>query len=445
MDNGIVQVTISSPDRIVTGIQYNGVDNLLEVEDEEVNRGFKGASFKVVVQNEDQVEVHIASKFMGFYSYAIFEHLEEWPPFNLPQISLRGRSRQQANSCLCQMTGYRTEDNLGSRTACRSSGAGVDDKYQYSSENKDLKVHGVGFWQITPSGEFRSGGPVKQNLTSHVGPYCLAMFLSAHYAGEDLVLKLNPGEPWKKGLQMQRETKNWPYSFPASDDFPKSDQQGKVCGRLKVQDRYVSYESIPANGAYIGLAPTGDVGSWLRECKCYQFWTKADKDGNPIIDNIRSGAYNVYAWVPGFIGDYRYDLEINITEGCSIDVGDLISEPPRDGPTLCEIGIPDRSAAEFCIPDPDPNYINKLYVNHPDRYRQYGLWERYGDLYPDEDLVFTIGVSQYIKDWFFTQVNRKKKDGTYQATTWQIKFTLQDVDRTGTYKLLLALATAHLA
>lgn len=24
------------------------------------------------------------------------------------------------------------------------------------------------------------------------------MFLSAHYAGEDLVLKLNPGEPWKK-------------------------------------------------------------------------------------------------------------------------------------------------------------------------------------------------------------------------------------------------------
>lgn len=24
------------------------------------------------------------------------------------------------------------------------------------------------------------------------------MFLSAHYGGEDLVLKLSPGEPWKK-------------------------------------------------------------------------------------------------------------------------------------------------------------------------------------------------------------------------------------------------------
>lgn len=58
----------------------------------------------------------------------------------------------------------------------------VDDKYQYSSENKDLRVHGwicmdpgVGFWQITPSDEFRSGGPVKQNLTSHVGPTALAV------------------------------------------------------------------------------------------------------------------------------------------------------------------------------------------------------------------------------------------------------------------------------
>lgn len=48
-------------------------------------------------------------------------------------------------------------------------------------------------------------------------------------------------------------------------------------------------------------------------------------------------------------------------------MGDLVFEPPRDGPTLWEIGIPDRSAAEFYVPDPDPNHINKLFVNHPDR------------------------------------------------------------------------------
>lgn len=42
-------------------------------------------------------------------------------------------------------------------------------------------------------------------------------------------------------------------------------------------------------------------------------------------------------------------------------------KPPRDGPTLWEIGIPDRSAAEFYVPDPNPSYVNKLFVNHPDR------------------------------------------------------------------------------
>lgn len=49
-------------------------------------------------------------------------------------------------------------------------------------------------------------------------------------------------------------------------------------------------------------------------------------------------------------------------------MGDLVYEPPRDGPTLWEIGIPDRSASEFYVPDPNPIHINKLFVNHPDRY-----------------------------------------------------------------------------
>ncbi|CAN4092311.1 unnamed protein product [Withania somnifera] len=230
------------------------------------------------------------------------------------------------------------------------------------------------------------------------------------------------------------EVQSWPYSFPVSEDFPSSSQRGNISGRLLVLDRYVKDDKIFASGAYVGLAPPGEAGSWQRECKDYQFWTRADEEGYYVISDIRAGDYNLYAFVPGFIGDYKCDIKITITSGtnfpiwqadhyfqafqdyelkvtcyksgCSIEMDDLIFEPPRNGPTLWEIGIPDRSAREFYIPDPDPKYVNKLFVNHPDKFRQYGLWERYAHLYPNGDIVFTIGESDYKKDWFFVQVTR---------------------------------------
>ncbi|PON85719.1 Rhamnogalacturonate lyase [Trema orientale] len=356
----------------------------------------------------------------------------------------------------------------------------VDDKYEYSCENKDNRVHGwisndpaIGFWQITPSDEFRSGGPLKQCLTSHVGPTTLAIFHSTHYSGEDLILKFGENEPWKKVYgpifmylnslsdqgegdpliqlwkdakkQMKVEVQSWPYDFPQSEDFPLSDQRGSISGRLLLYDRYVSNEPICANGAFVGLARPGDVGSWQRETKGYQFWSKVDENGYFSINDIRVGNYNTYAWVPGFIGDYRYSGVVTITPGSHIELGELVYSPPRNGPTLWEIGIPDRSAAEFYVPDPNPEYINKLYVNQHDKFRQYGLWERYAELYPHKDLIYTIGVDDYSKDWFFAQVTRKKDDNTYEGSTWQIKFYLDNVDGTQTYTLRIALATAHMS
>ncbi|KAL4558974.1 hypothetical protein LXL04_031100 [Taraxacum kok-saghyz] len=355
----------------------------------------------------------------------------------------------------------------------------VDDKYQYSCETNDLKVHGwistdpsIGFWQITPSNEFRTGGPTKQELTSHVGPINLAvrMFVSAHYGGNDLVIKFDEGEPWKKVFgpvftylnststienplilwedaknQMLVEVGKWPYNFPASKDFQRADERGLISGRLLVYDRFITNGPKPTNGAYIGIAPPGNPGSWQFENKSYQFWSKTNEEGYFSIQNVLVGTYNLYAWVHGFIGDYINDTIITITPGCGIDVGDLLFEPPRDGPTLWEIGVPDRSAAEFYIPDPDIIYMNQFLVNPLNRFRQYGLWERYSVLYPDHDLVFTIGESDYEKDWFFAHVTRKTEENTYEKTTWTIKFKLNYVNTNGIYKLRLALASANMS
>ena len=49
--------------------------------------------------------------------------------------------------------------------------------------------------------------------------------------------------------------------------------------------------------------------------------------------------------------------------GSDVKLGVLVYEPPRNGPTLWEIGIPDRTAAEFFVPDTYPTLMNKLFIN----------------------------------------------------------------------------------
>ncbi|KAG8383634.1 hypothetical protein BUALT_Bualt04G0034400 [Buddleja alternifolia] len=514
MSNGIVSVTLTAPGGAVTNITYKGSDNLLETRDKEPDRGhwdvvwtkqgrdnmtdnLVGTSYKVIAQNPDQTEISFTTTWTVGST-------------NVP-INVDKRFHYMAMSDVRQRIMPTFEDRTNgkpleypeavkltnpSNPALKGE---VDDKYLYSCDNKDSKVHGwvssasntpVGFWMITPSNEFRTGGPIKQDLTSHVGPFVLSMFISRHYAGEDIDLKFQTQDYWKKVFgpvyvylnsdasakttpsvlwndakqRMEKEVASWPYSFPLSTEFVKSNQRGSVSGQLLVHDptiienqhmmvlyiyiyiyiyRFVTKRAVPGGSAYVGLAAPGAAGSWQLENKGYQFWTQTDKSGNFMIKNVIPGTYSLFAWVPGTVGDYKHASDITITPGSNVKASNVVFKAPRKGSTLWEIGIPDRTAAEFFIPDASPQFKIHSY-NHPvEKFREYGLWERYKDVYPRNDLVFTIGTSDYKKDWFFAHVLRIVGNGQYAATTWQILFDLKNVNEAANYTLQLALASAN--
>lgn len=56
--------------------------------------------------------------------------------------------------------------------------------------------------------------------------------------------------------------------------------------------RYINMDYIAANGAYVGLAPPGNAGSWQRECKVNGKPDKLEMEIS-ILSDLHSSCQNL--------------------------------------------------------------------------------------------------------------------------------------------------------
>ncbi|MEA3188737.1 MAG: rhamnogalacturonan endolyase, partial [Chthoniobacter sp.] len=407
----------------------------------------------------------------------------------------------------------------------------VEHKYSYSGEMYRLPAYGwssikdhIGIYFIHPSTEYIAGGATRLDLVCHMGATLLAYWTSGHYAG-GACCSIPAGESWKKvvgpifvycnalanpkdaskaeldtlagtagnptvpatwhdnamalwqdALGKAKTVKaGWPFDWVNGVDYPHKDQRSTVTGQLALNDPQAPTTKLPhltvglshpdytGNGsAFAQRSGNGDLVTWEHDGNYYQFWADGAEDGKFSIPSVRPGTYTMHAFADGVLGEFA-KTDITVEAGKALDLGKVEWKPVRQGRQVWEIGYPTR-------------YGDKFLKGDGANYWLWGWCLRYPLLFP-KDITYTIGKSDYHKDWFFEQVphgestawlNPAAKDpanqrfgwvkaesleqypqkdergpwrvyGHGRATTWTIKFNLNKLER-GQAALRVALA-----
>jgi rhamnogalacturonan endolyase len=322
-------------------------------------------------------------------------------------------------------------------------------KYDYSAVQFDTPAFGwsgtkdkVGLWVVNPTIEYLGGGPTKVELTGHLdvnpgaAPTLCHYWVGSHYGGS--AFNIAAGESWSKVVgpfliycnsaknhealwkdalrQAKAEEAAWPYAWAADANYPADKERGTVTGTLTVADPQAP--KLAVRNRLVGLAPPGD---WQRDAKSYQFWVRADDKGNFKIAHVRPGTYTLYAIADGVLGEFS-QARVAVEAGKTKELGNLKWVPMRHGKQLWEIGVPDRTAAEF---------------RHGDHYWEWGLYLKYPEEFP-KDVNFVIGKSDWTKDWNYCQPPRIEGNRA-TPSTWSITFDLPEAPK-GKATLRLAIA-----
>jgi rhamnogalacturonan endolyase len=251
--------------------------------------------------------------------------------------------------------------------------------------------------------------------------------------------------------QAGREAAQWPYDWVNGVDYPHKEQRGIVTGRIVLNDPQASSSrlvhltvglthpdapitnNVSSNGVsgmgfggFGRFGGRGRVPDGVHDAKYYQFWNDGGKDGSFVINNVRPGTYTLHAFADGVLGDF-VRTNIVVEAGRPLDLGKLEWKPVRHGRQLWEIGYPDRTGGKF-------------FKGDGSNYWLWGWTLRYALLFPN-DITYTIGKSDYHKDWFFEEVphatnfsfiNPEAKDPANQRFGWVRAESLDKYPQTDT-------------
>jgi autotransporter-associated beta strand protein len=386
-----------------------------------------------------------------------------------------------------------------------------DDKYKFSEPWGAERVWGwgsindaahgvssganVGIWNVLASSEYYNGGPLKPELMD--APMVNMLNGGHYYMGTDSNWGLNEqwtrvqgpyfvylnnipktitdpvqasqalyndavaqaaaevsGTPVSTGTEIGPST--WPYSWlnnsTYSAYYAHAAQRGTVTGQIVINDP--GNPNASGSNMWVGVvqqasSPDGvyDFQEWY---KPYQFWVKADNNGNFTIPAVISGtsaagsgaaettSYTLYAFGPGAEGTFMsqnqsggnppllYNLPatpfgVTVTGGSTTNLGSVVWTPTRVGPTVFEIGYPDRTGHKFR--HGDDWWVGDI---GPSPTQPSPVWTKFFELPFDfpNGVNYAVGVNQWPTDWFFIQPILVSTTGGNNSSSSNINFNL---------------------
>jgi autotransporter-associated beta strand protein len=363
--------------------------------------------------------------------------------------------------------------------------------------------YNVGLWNVSASMEYYNGGPLKRELMTQQIPDILNMFNGGHYSA-DLDLTFANGEGWYKTwgpyfvycnyapssetnavtasqtmyqdavAQQSAEASGtanaagaaenattWPYAWFVNPSYTPASGRGTVTGQIVISDS--GNPNASAANLWVNLVQqpatstsSYDFQQWM---KPYQFWTHTDNNGNFTLPSVISGTgYTLYAFGPGAAGTLMsqnqtggnppllYNLpatpfSVTVNSGSTTDLGVVTWKPTRVGPTVFEIGYPDRTARKFR--HGDDWWVGGIGASptSPDP-----IWTKFLE-YPFDfpnGMTYNVGTSRWSTDWDFVQPVTVNSAGSYNPSTGTINFTIPNTILGGVNaSLYIALTSAY--